>query len=398
METQRQPKDSNWYNNRLVLILMFLALYVIIPVLLVIFKDKICDDCIPFSTIILVLLGIASIWVLLIVCKVIKNIWRPRSLLKSAIKDAIKMEPNIFLYDAIKDAVAINQTDSIRAFAEIKPAIVQSLSNNQALKDAIKNAMNSEMVKDAISKILKDNLEVENEVKAAIVSDANNVEAVKSAITNAFIKNGTVAKVIKDALDADSLNNAIRDALNADVVTNALKKASNNIVSSALTEGVTDITKAAIDETLLRKGPESAFEKSLKEAVGAFINEDIQRINACIESALRKEQEAQKYRFAERVVAEICKNNRIDADAIASVKCLIDDIINHKGISVVASEDASKFSFIIIDVNGKKLVFSIYKGSYIMEVTSPNDTYVLCNGCIITIEDKKITKIEKSVK
>lgn len=395
MRNQEQTKDSNCYNNRLVLVLVFIALYVIIPVLLIILKDEFYYYM-PSRIFVWALGGIASLCLVMIVIDLLFKRTRRKLLIRCAIDDVLKKKCNESCNDAVKFAISQALIDKCKVQNSTKDYemkdIVSNALNDDEVKNAISGALNKDDVIKALSTALKDNGEIEKVITATFRIDASNVDGVTNAITIALLENIKVKDTIVSTLKVGEIIKAIKAAIDKN---NDLEKAINDAFGGSNKEQAKTAIKGALDSDKVKL----ALSALLKDRVLSILDESLKtEIRSYLKDALNKEKDAQKYRLAERVVGEICKNNKIDANAINSVQSLIDGIINLKECCLDITEDADKYIFEITDMNCKKLRLFNYKMSDKMYVSSPNGSFNLRNGIIIEIQGNMIQSVTKKEK
>ena len=424
METQRQPKDSNWYNNRLVLILMFLALYVI-----------------TFSTFIFVLVVIAPICYLLInIAEIITRKVLARNLIKTVIADEIRKR--------IKDVDALRLKEALCS-NDVKTAIegLNEETTDDDAKTAIINALNCVFGNnDAIVSLLKTE-SIKAEIASAIVSARKN-EKKADKIIKKVAKDYRIDKILSSALKNETVKSSIENALGSDLkdaITSSLKTNAMNVndlrteisaslkndegkikdaiaavfkdvdinetISAALGEKeVKDelqkklneqeriIVKNAVNDILSDKEVNSAIEKALQKDVLAILDKGIQsQINKCVKDAINNENEAQKYRLVERVVEEICKGNKSSSIDIDDLRALIGSILNDdKGCCVTdvsSKEDEVIFTMRDIKCNTFKITID-YKKSTINS-NKKTGTYYLSNGLVVKLNNHTVEDVKR---
>lgn len=313
MRNQEQPKDSYWYNNRFVLILMFIAVYVVIPTLLLILGNRqwmysyfIQDNWYN--------------WI--VVSYLILSIVLPFAALFYIGRDKRRVEKQ-----KIFEMVFRNQYNANELGTEIKNAIREAIG-----KTDIKKSIDS------------------------IIKGQNNL--LNETIENAFSK-----------LASD----------------NDISEALKRFVAESVDNQLYDVIKEELKESFGKEFEKDENQKLLKEIVQKMVK------------SLKKEEiDPQKYRFAERIVEEICKNNKSGASDICAIKGLVASILNDgqkMGCVLDLPKEKNKISIAITDRNCKQLTLLIdYMKPEILPSVD-NGVFELCNGFTIEIEGGKIKSI-----
>lgn len=406
MRNQEQTKKQNWYNDRFVL--LFIAVYVIIPVILITFKDKVNYNSIPLTTIIIILLAIAPICYLSIrIADLITRKVLAKNLIKSAISDEIRKEIKVVEVKKVKDALNRNEVkEAIKKLLDAGASdvvknqetakIVDSLIDSQTVQKAISDAFLTESVKTRITDAIKNDRQnwvnkiIQKVTKKCqmeiIISEALKIDKIKNKIATALNEKDNLKNAIKtllqnDAINVNEMKTMISAALNDEdgkikvaveelfnaVDINATIQAAlgdQNVkteIEAALDEQEKKIVNKAIDISLNGDGVVSAIATTLKDRVIRILDNEIQsKIGESVQNAVNNEKETQKYRFTERVVEEICKNNKSEGATIHAIENLIACILSNdiKDPCAEMSEDSGKLCFTIRDLDGKELVLS----------------------------------------
>lgn len=441
MRNQEQTKKQNWYNDRFVL--LFIAVYVIIPVILIIFKDKVNNDSISLTTIVIILLAIAPICYLSIrIADLITRKVLAKNLIKSAISDEIHKEIKVVEVKKVKDALNRNEVkEAIKTLLdagandEVKKQatanIVDSLIDSQTVQKAILDAIIKEIKAENTKTLDNDKKKIVDKIiqkvtkkcqMNKIISAVLNVTDVKDKIATALNEKDNLKNVIKTLLQNDAMNvnemktmisAALNDEdgkikvaveelfsaldINATIITALKDKNVIAEIEAALDEQEKKIVKKAIDISLNDDGVISAIATTLKDRVIRILDNEIQsKIGESVQNAVNNEKETQKYRFTERVVEEICKNNKSEGATIHAIENLIACILNNdiKEHFAEMFGENGKLCFTIRDLYGKELVLS-FDSTGKCETPSDNGDYKLRNGFTITVEDNKIKDIDQ---
>ena len=448
MRNKEQSKNLNWHNYRFVLVLLSIAVFVVTSVMLIAYKDSVFGANSQLITVIFRLLAVAAIialicYILIIVIDWILGRLLVRNLIKTVIADEIRKE--------IKNVYNVELSDALNNDG-VKAAIRDAINDETKIDDvktALANALigNHNVQRETISKFLTENiaaeieskkqLKKENKVKKIInkvlekclvkkiIYATLNVDDVKSKLSTVNEEKGELRNAIASSLKTDAMSvNEVRTTVSAalkdeggkikDVMSAIFEKVDiSELIKSSLEDDnvKTEINKAldaneledakkSITDALDNDDVKSAISTALKNSVVLILDEKIQsKISACVQNAENNEKESQKYRFAEQVVAEICKNNILKAADIVEIRKLIGDVFgnDHKDCCVEICEDDNKYTFVFKDIDGKKLEFFNYKRSNRLYVSSLDGNYTLYDGSTIIIEGGKIMNIKKSM-
>lgn len=378
MGTQKQPKDSFWYNNRFVLILLFVALYIIVPALLLILGNRqwsysyfLHDKGYNLAILLyLVIIVVVYPWCIISVIngeakenarvKLLENIINGR--VNSSKIDVDTRGSSWFrrvihkvkiyfsnLWKALK-GVGVNQNHKM--INAIEDYLSKSSAGN--LNGIVENA-----TKDAFEKVIQTNIsDCFKESKVTIKVNGNE-ETVS-------IKDG-LAKIAQIVIDSNTVQKGISTAIDVDTI----KGTFENVIKQVLPK--IDVTEEMMKEVLREAVVDK--EKEWKDLTD------------------------KKYRFVERIVEDICKKEKPQgAVDIYAFKDLIGSILNNdfKGCCVTnMNENGNMVTFTLIDANGEQYAFTFDNKK--KKITSDNDCELaLNNGYKITIKKGAIESIKKS--
>ena len=120
MKQQENSQNSNWYNNRFVMILVFIAVYIIVPVLITVWGTVIVtDNTFTFTRISpdeISLIGVFYVIFTLLLFLFVLFVWFRRQLnreklINKSIQEALKNGIDPYLQEALKNAIS----ESIKA-------------------------------------------------------------------------------------------------------------------------------------------------------------------------------------------------------------------------------------------------------------------------------------------
>lgn len=375
MGTQKQSNGTNWYGIRFVLILIFLALYVAVPVIMIVLKDKwlngVPNECLTWT-----LLGIAGVSLALLIIFLFQ--------LKGSVKSALE--------EAIKNSTTVNKALN-QAFAEggsVEVALEKAFAKNQWLNDTFAEVFNnSGKGRIALRKVL-DEKGVDVMEQALALGISNNA-SVKEALGDSFVNNENIKNAISSVFAQQGQG---RNALDAAFEPGGKTR---DALDAMLGDG--KLMERMFSEAFKSQTMNSALKDALKQKVAEILDEnDIKRhlldeVTSMLEN-FKNERNAQKHRFAERVVEEICKGNKSGSIDICNLKGLIISILNDdKGCCVSIIKDGDKAKFVVTDknCNKKTLVFDNTTKDF-----TPDGDFTLCDGFVVTIKGGKVESIEKS--
>ena len=315
MRDQKQTNNSFWYNNRFVLILLFVALYVVMPTVLM--------------------------------------LWGWRNNFKCTINWVI------FLY-------------------LITAVIVPIIGIYKVYIDECKR---------------KDNEREQQKLEIGTKCFANFVQKINAddffnSIKSAFLDNGNIKPEIRTLLNtwlSGALINPIRNAfINKNgQLTQDFKSILIEIIKKDLPDSKNDIKAIAVGVSELNTNIQGKSNTSNYN-----------------EQAPDNEKENKKYRFAEQVVGEICKNNKPDATDICAIRCLIDDILyntkSQEKCCIKMSKDGNKVTFNVIDISDFKEKTIVFDNST-KTFNVKEGTFVLCGGLILKIKNGKVECMKKPI-
>lgn len=376
MRNQEQPKDSNWYNNRFVLTWLLIGIYILVPVFFTIwgyhqwhqhgsslseilewlatYDKNLNRFFVGYLAIALLFAFFLAFWINSSEKEKVRI-----KLLNSILRGHHDKDVAVKSYRFLSWAYLRNLGKAFLGKNDVSPAIVTAIESiiTKTGEESI-NGLVTKTTTDSLNKILNESIgKCINGLKIKMTENGSIVEkSFQDALEN----------IINEALAPDNLKKIMSEALKEETVKNEIKDAVNNAFPKSI-ELSDEIKEKVLKETLLEK------------------------IKAPYEI------EAQKYRFAERVVGEICKNNKPNADDIAQIRNLIGDVFgaNHQCCCLDIIEDANKYIFEITDMNSKKLRLFNYKMSDKMYVSSPNGSFILRNGIIIEIQGNMIQSVTK---
>jgi len=485
MKQQENSQNSNWYNNRFVMMLVFIAVYIIVPVLItvwgtVIVTDntftftRISPDEISRIGIVYLLIAIAFPflyrwyyqWITQIPFNKIKKeivkdlsndsgvIWK--NLVSDAILGSLRHNETINSYTAfnvekfkdeiIEELEKLNWSDIILKSSNKDDTSTQGNDNSiiekqvtkyledQKVKDAISNALKTDPLKvDGIKLALKAAMK-ENDVKNIVEKEVNDaissaLDSVKnqtaSDIAIALKKNYNAKTALKETLDSDNVKNAVTAALN-DKNTQECSPCDPKRTQAVIDVTATEIVpsddlekavKALFDDESIKAalgfiGGKIAMREALSDNLGFDkvktgitdalrngMHEAISnKICDCVQEAVNNEKDAQKYRFAERMVGEICKNNsKPSATEITEIRKLIGGIIGSisEKYCLGALEDGNVTIIRFNDDGQKTLLLRFNNDDQSLTAINSNGCFIFGNMLQVTINDNSILEIKK---
>ena len=367
MKNQEQPKDSYWYNNRFVLILMFIAVYVVIPAFLLFLENRQLSDseskqCITCS------------WT--VALYLILSIVLPSVVLFYMARDKRKMEKQKTF-----EMVFRNQHYANELGTEIKNAIREAINKtdiNESIDKAFKSKSFKKRVIDYVADTLKNSSpDLYKRLNGIIENALKSSQEVNDTI------NSTIHGIISD--QNNPLKETINDAFSKLSSDNDISKVLKRFVAESVDNQIYDVIKEKLKESFGEKFDEDENQKVIKEIAQKMVK------------SLKKEEiDAQRYRFAERIVEEICKNTKSEASDICAIKDLVTSILTDEqkgGCILDVPKGKNKISIAITDRNCKHLTFVIdYKKPEIIPSVD-SGVFELCNGFTIEIEGGKIKSI-----
>jgi len=261
METQRQPKDSNWYNNRLVLILLFLAVYIFVPTLLTIWeKNNVAVNDIG-------IIGYFYLGAVLLGSLILLGVylWGMRKTLKGEIGNAVN---NIIKKEEIQATIT---------------EVARSVISKECISEAVKGAT-----------VTNDN----KNVLCETVTDAIAKATVTTDVINTFLKNNPISKdeiikTIKDAVETKMdvflrtdeakgvFKGEIKDSTTQDLIKGAIKDAvlemENSIEQARHDESEEKkyrFTERVVEEICKSNKSGSIDICNLRALIGSILNDD----------------------------------------------------------------------------------------------------------------------------
>lgn len=226
MGTQKQPKDSNWYNNRFLLMLFFLVVYVIVPLLLKLGVDG--QWCTTVSTgesgtgvsgvttniyLIIYILIAAAIFVAILF------LMRKDFLEKEKQKlceDFIYKNDEIksFVRNTITKQIA-NKINGIEITKQtVQAAITEGIRQDikYGIRDAMKEGIKSEIISQVTAiEIKKESIEkIVNESISSVLNNNELMKQIVSGVLNDSAYKGSVLKpIVEKAFDVQMLKNEL---------------------------------------------------------------------------------------------------------------------------------------------------------------------------------------------
>lgn len=277
MRNQEQTKNTSWYNNRFVLILFFVVVYVIVPVILKIGVDG--QWCTTVSTgesgtgvsgvttniyLIIYILIAAAIFV---------------AILFLMRKDFLEKEKQKLCEDFIY------KNDEIKSFVRntITKQIANKINGIEITKQTVQAAI-TEGIRQDIKYGIRDAMK--EGIKSEIISQVTAIE----------IKKESIEKIV---------NESISSVLN------------NNELMKQIVSGV--LNDSAYKDSVLKPIVEKAFDvQVLKNELSVVIKEKMEEVY---------DKEIRKQSFAGYIVEQICKNNSFKKEQIDSIKDIINSIM-----------------------------------------------------------------------
>ncbi len=277
MRHQEQPKDSNWYNNRLVLILFFVVVYVIVPVILKIGVDGQWCTTVSTGESGTGVSGVTTNIYLIIYISIAAVIFV--AILFLMRKDFLEKEKQKLCEDFIY------KNDEIKSF--VRNTITKQIANK---------INGIEITKQTVQAAITEG--IRQDIKYGI-RDAMN-EGIKSEI----ISQVTAIEIKKESIEK-TVNESISSVLN------------NNELMKQIVSGV--LNDSAYKDSVLKPIVEKAFDvQVLKNELSVVIKEKMDEVY---------DKEIRKQSFAGYIVEQICKNNSFKKEQIDSIKDIINSIM-----------------------------------------------------------------------
>jgi len=370
MRHQEQPKKE----YKLMLVLLFLALFIFIPGLLLVLGHRqwsysyfIQDNWYNLTIILYLALALFVSWQFCSLMLSDKNDTLRLNLLNDILKNrsdhhGLDVETSGYSYwitRVFRRSYWTNLWRAINGKSNIHHEMIRAIEN------AIKNASNQ-----YLHRIIDDTAKVtfEKSIHESIIE---------------CVRNATISK----NEDGNECNISFKEALQEQV-----NKAFSDIhIQDELLSAITSTNiQDLIHQTIQQALPKNV---EINQEMIVRVFKDINLASIRNQSEL----DAQKYRFVERVVSEICKNNKPNACDIAQIRAMIGDVFgtNHMCQCWDITEEDNKVIFTIHDINCKNLIITYYRDNKAIDFSSTDGEYTLCNGVVITIKDGNIADIKK---